>query len=174
MLPYGFAAMMGLSQTLPAYCCRLWLKESIFYSHNQMLPVVLPAETDWRAWVGYSQKRLNTAPFLSVSWKFSLQWDNGADCLVTTSYQTPLPKIKIRFTGHPIQTSSWGCLEPQEQQERPRFITTHQREERQGQLHSPHLSFDLFLILSPDAWRVIQQRADQGRWLLGIRAQVWR
>lgn len=29
MLPYGFAAMMGLSQTLPAERCRLWLKESI-------------------------------------------------------------------------------------------------------------------------------------------------
>lgn len=65
MLPYGFAAMIGLSQsqTLPAECCRLWLKESIFYSHNQMLPVVLPAETDQRAWVGHSHNRLNTVPF---------------------------------------------------------------------------------------------------------------
>lgn len=35
MLPYGFTAMMGLSQTLPAECCRLWLEESISYSHNR-------------------------------------------------------------------------------------------------------------------------------------------
>lgn len=73
MLPYAFAVMVDLSQTLPAERCRLWLKESIFYSHNQMLPVVLPAETDWRAWVGYSHNRLNTVPFPSVTWKFSLQ-----------------------------------------------------------------------------------------------------
>lgn len=32
MLPYGFAAMMGLSQALPAEHCRLWFKESIFHS----------------------------------------------------------------------------------------------------------------------------------------------
>lgn len=94
MLPYGFAAMIGLSQsqTLPAECCRLWLKESMFYSHNQMLPVVLPAETDQRAWVGHSHNRLNTVPFLSVTWKLSLQqWS----CFVTTNYQTPLLKSRL-------------------------------------------------------------------------------
>lgn len=84
MLPYAFAVMMDVSQTLPAERCRLWLKESIFYSHNQMLPVVLPAETDWRAWVGYSHNRLNTVPFPSVTWKFSLQYDNEADCFIAT------------------------------------------------------------------------------------------
>lgn len=45
MLPYGFAAMMGLSQTLPAEHCRLEFKESIF--HSQMVPVLLPEGTDW-------------------------------------------------------------------------------------------------------------------------------
>lgn len=54
LLPYGFAAVLGPSQTLPDERCRLWLKESLSYSHNQMLPVVLPAETDWRAWFGHS------------------------------------------------------------------------------------------------------------------------
>lgn len=53
MLPYGFAVMAGLSQTFPAECWRLWLKESIFYAHNQTLSVVLPAETAWRAWAGH-------------------------------------------------------------------------------------------------------------------------
>lgn len=63
MFPYGFAAMAGLSQTLPAECWRLWLKESIFYSHNQTLSVVLPAETSWRPWAGH----LCTGSMLFVS-----------------------------------------------------------------------------------------------------------
>lgn len=84
---------------------------------------------------------------------------------------TKLHSLKAsQIYRRPVQTSSWDC----NQQEQPRFTTTHQREERQGRLHLPYLSFDLFLIISPDAWRVIQQRADQRRWLLRIRAQVWR
>lgn len=50
----GFAAMMGRSQTLPAERFRLWLKESVFNSYNQMLSVVVPLETDCKAWVGHS------------------------------------------------------------------------------------------------------------------------
>lgn len=45
MLPYGFAAVMGLSQTLPAEHCRLEFKESIF--HSQMVPVLLPEGIHW-------------------------------------------------------------------------------------------------------------------------------
>lgn len=54
MLPYGFAAMMGLSQTLPDECCRLWLTESIFCSHNQIFPVIPPSRDRLKAWVGHS------------------------------------------------------------------------------------------------------------------------
>lgn len=79
MLPYGFAAMMGLSQTLPAEHCRLEFKESIF--HSQMVPVLLPEGTDW-----LYLHRLYTAPFPSVTWKFSLQYYTGSNCFVTPNY----------------------------------------------------------------------------------------
>lgn len=41
-------------------------------------------------------------------------------------------------------------------------------------LESPHLSPALLLVVGPWAWLFVQQRADQGRGLLGVGAQVGR
>lgn len=49
------------------------------------------------------------------------------------------------------------------------------KKEQHARVHEPpHLSPAFLLVVGPWAWLVIQQRADQGRGLLGVGAQVGR